>query len=73
MLRDRSSEEVRVTMVEMAFQHEAQALVLERAALELPPGLSADVVGVIDLLRRQAATLRTLSERVRDGGIVGLQ
>lgn len=73
MLRDRASEEVRVTMVEMAFQHEAQAVVLERAALELPPGLASDVTEVVDLLRRQAATLRALAERVQDGGIAVLQ
>lgn len=73
MLRDRSSEEVRVTMVEMAFQHEAQAVVLERAVLELPPGLSGEVAGVVELLRSQAATLRALAERVQDGGIAVLQ
>ncbi|MDH1074561.1 hypothetical protein N5C93_17095 [Pseudomonas nitroreducens] len=73
MLRDRSSEEVRVTMVEMAFQHEAQAVVLERAALELPAGLSSEVTEVVELLRRQAATLRGLAARVQDGGIAVLQ
>lgn len=73
MPRDRSTEELRVTMVEMAFQHEMQVVLLTRAATELPPGLAGDVTMVVDLLRKQAATLRALAERVEDGGIAVLQ
>ncbi len=73
MPRDRSTEEVRVTLAELSFQDESAALVLERAALELPDRLSGEVTEVIELLRKQAATLRSLAERVQEGGIAVLQ
>lgn len=73
MLRSRPNEQVRVTLAELSFQDEAAALVLERAAMELPTGLGGEVTQVIELLRRQAATLRSLAERVQDGGIAVLQ
>lgn len=73
MSRDRSTEEVRVTLAELSFQNEAAAAVLERAALELPAGLSGEVAEVVELLRKHAATLRSLAERVQDGRIVALQ
>lgn len=59
-------------MVEMAFQHEMQVVLLARAATELPPGLASDVTMVVDLLQKQAATLRTLAVRAEDGGIAVL-
>ncbi|MDH1011635.1 hypothetical protein N5C80_23140 [Pseudomonas nicosulfuronedens] len=73
MSRNRSTEEVRVTLAELSFQNEAAAVVLERAALELPSGLGCEVTEVIELLRRHAVSLRSLAERVQDGGIAALQ
>lgn len=70
---DRSTEEVRVTFTEMAFRNEMSAVVLELAARELPPGLSASVQDVIELLKADAAKLRTLAERTQAGGIAVLQ
>lgn len=70
---DRSSQELRVTLAELAFQSEASAVVLERAALELPSGLSGEVSEVIELMRAHAATLRSLAERVQSGRIESLQ
>ncbi|MFV3305785.1 hypothetical protein ACNFBT_10945 [Pseudomonas sp. NY15181] len=73
MPQDRATQELRVTLTELAFRNEASAVVLEQAALELPPGLSAGVQSVIELLRADAAKLRTLAERTQDGGIAVLQ
>lgn len=73
MPRNRSTEEVRVTLTEMAFRNEMSAVVLELAARELPPVLSASVQDVIELLQADAAKLRTLAERTQDGGIAVLQ
>lgn len=69
MPKDRLTEQVRVTLAELTFQDESAALVLERAALELPDRLSGEVTEVIELLRRQAVTLRSLAERVQEGDI----
>ncbi|MCP8465898.1 hypothetical protein NK553_18260 [Pseudomonas sp. ZM23] len=69
MLPNRSSEELRVTLDELSFQQEAAALVLEGAVLELPSRMGGNVSEVVDLLRRQAATLRSLSARVTAGDI----
>ena len=52
MSRSRSTEEVRVTLAELSFQDEAAAVVLERAALELPLGLGGEVTEVVELLRK---------------------
>lgn len=73
MSGSRPTEEVRVTLAELSFQNEAAAVVLERAALELPLGLGSEVTEVVELLRKHAATLRSLAERVQDGGIAVLQ
>lgn len=70
---DLSSQELKNTLTELSFRTESAAVVLDRAAIELPAGLNKDVVAVIDLLRGQAATLRALAERVQDGGIAVLQ
>ncbi len=69
MPRSQTNEAVRVTLAELSFQDEAAAVVLERAAMELPTGLGGEVTEVIELLRRQAATLRSLAERVQYGDI----
>ena len=73
MPRDRSAEEVRVTLTEMAFRNEMSAVVLELAVRELPPVLSASVQNVIDLLQADAAKLRSLAERTQAGDIAVLQ
>lgn len=73
MPKDRLTEQVRVTLAELTFQDESAVLVLERAALELPDRLSGEVTEIIELLRKQAATLRSLAERVQEGGIAVLQ
>jgi len=70
---DRSTQELRVTLTELAFRNEASAVVLELAALELPPGVAGSVQEVIELLRADAAKLRTLAERTQAGGIAVLQ
>lgn len=70
---DISSQELKNTLTELSFRTESAAVVLDRAALELPTALNKDVVEVIEMLRGQAATLRSLAERVQDGGIAVLQ
>lgn len=70
---DRATQELRVTLTELAFRNESAAVVLEQAVRELPPWLAGGVQEVIDLLKADAAKLRTLAERTQDGGIAVLQ
>lgn len=73
MQLERSTQQLRVTFVELAFRNESMAMVLEQAAHEMPMGYSAKVADVIALLKKDAETMRELARRTQDGLIVGLE
>ncbi|QRY79668.1 hypothetical protein JVX91_00715 [Pseudomonas sp. PDNC002] len=64
-----ATQQLRVTLAELAFHSESIAVVLEQVRHELPARYAANITDVIALLKDDGEKLRTLAERTQGGRI----